>query len=201
MSKFIKKERTEKKEMNNIFRRAKTLTFIDIETTGLDFLNCGMLEFAAMKTTTDMKTVISKYTTIINPNYNKNLKIEEGAMRVNGFTEEVYSKGADINKEFAAISNYVFDRETVLVGHNIAFDLSFLVGIAARFMPSVIQMPFCLDTSSMSAHLLINGKIQKNTLPELIKYFEVGSVVSHRALDDVEMTAKVFEKLLSLKEG
>lgn len=185
--------------MQNIFRRAKTITFIDIETTGLDFLNCGMIEFAAMRTSTDMKTVISKYTTIINPNYVQNLKIEERAMKVNGFTEEMYSHGSDARKEFSAIANYVFDRETVLVGHNIAFDLSFLVSLASKVMPSVIQVPFCLDTSSMSAHLLVEGKLQKNTLPELIKYFEVGNVVTHRALDDVEMTAKVFEKLLSLK--
>jgi DNA polymerase III epsilon subunit family exonuclease len=89
-----------------------------------------------------------------------------------------------------------FARDAVLVGHDVSFDLRFLVPEAARLELRALSGRPVLDTGLLSRSL--HGPGEEHTLEAVAARLGVPVVGRHSALGDALMTAELFVRLLAL---
>ena len=95
-----------------------TYTVVDLETTGLDPQWNDIIEFGAMRVENGI--VLDRYTALVNPGY----EIDDFITELTGITNEMLASSpavADVLPEFL---NFV--GESVVVGHNVNFDINFI---------------------------------------------------------------------------
>ncbi|HAN21318.1 MAG: hypothetical protein A2Y15_07250 [Clostridiales bacterium GWF2_36_10] len=169
---------------NNIAFKDGTFIVFDIETTGLSPQNCGITQIGALKYHDG--EVIDRFETFVNPD----MPIPENITNLTGITDDMVKDAPSQKDAVKAFLNYAGDH--MLVAHNAPFDIGFIRKVATenkiKFTNSY------LDTVSMSRYL--NTDISKHTLDSLARYFSLGEFDHHRAGDDTEMLAKIFEQLI-----
>ncbi|PIS41831.1 MAG: hypothetical protein COT25_00975 [Candidatus Kerfeldbacteria bacterium CG08_land_8_20_14_0_20_42_7] len=164
----------------------KSFVVFDLETTGLKpEEGHEILEIGAEKLID--REVVDYFHTLVKATK----PIPEESMKIHGITEEAVAVNG---KELAdAIPEFLrFIEGSVLVGHNVGFDLSFLFA-ACRKIGVPEPRNQSLDTCEISRRLLI---IPSYSLGRVAQYFGVVNEQAHRAQSDVEVTRKVFLKLL-----
>lgn len=164
----------------------KTFVIFDIETTGFKVEEGHeILEIGAEKMVE--KTVVDTFHAMVRPTR----PIPEESIRIHGITQEIInSEGRDPKEVIQEFIAYAGDA--VLVGHNINFDLGFVNAYAVKFsFPTLSNQT--LDTCEIARKTLI---IPSYSLDRVSKYFGIENSQAHRALSDVEVTRKVFLKLL-----
>lgn len=177
---------------------------IDTETTGLSprfnrALTVGMLLVDVEK---DFLDILEKSHIFIRTTH---WNIDPGAMRVNGIDIYEHNKVAIEPWEAClAINEFVEDnhlRRTPLVGHNIAFDISFLNALFDS------QEKLCkLHSESEDTMHMWNSLKRKNMVPctlgsnlgTVSKFFDIDYNKAHDALTDCHITAKVYQKMLGI---
>lgn len=180
----------------------KTLV-IDTETTGLSprfnkTLTVGMLLIDVEKNFLDI--IDSKHIFIKHENYNAN----PFALRINKINLEEHHKIA-LTPSVACkkINSFVEKNnlcETPLLGHNIRFDKGFL---AALFEEANSENKFneeSIDTMQIWKHLKSKNLAPwhlRNSLGTLAEFFKVDYSKSHNALEDCNITAQVYNKMLN----
>ena len=166
----------------------KDYVVFDLETTGLDYTNCEILEIGAVKIRNGK--IIETFQTLCKPFR----PIPSDATGVNGITDEMVKdapKFEEIVGDF-----YKFTRGSTLVAHNANFDTTFLDYHAVKYGYKFDNM--VLDTLEMSRRL-VKG-LKKYKLGVLAEYFNISLVNAHRALFDTIATAKVFIELCRLED-
>jgi DNA polymerase III alpha subunit (gram-positive type) len=171
------------------------ITFIDIETTGIDPVKNAIIEFAAISTTNNLKQTICQTSFTICPDDIENVEFHPEAMKINKISmEEIKSSIKPIEAKVQIMP--FFSEKSLIIGHNFTFDLLFLNKfLGTEFSGSMIK-PRIIDTASLLLPLVIMGKLQKNSLYEACKYFNISTIGEHRALNDVNTTIKIFKKLI-----
>jgi len=155
-----------------------TLAVLDVETTGLHAESGDrVVEIAVARSLGGQ--ILETYETLVNPGR----PIGAGAMRVNGITDAMVA-GAP---HFGHIADDVLKmlHGAVMVGHNTAFDLSFLTSelyIAGRALPGLLA----LDTLRLARHYYPSGSYSLGTLAAAMNVHVQGR--AHRAMADVELT-------------
>jgi DNA polymerase III epsilon subunit-like protein len=86
--------------------------------------------------------------------------------------------------------------DSILAGHNVAFDLRFLDGATARRRGARVGAAV-VDTLSLARRLLA-GRTERHSLPALASFFGTSSEPCHRALPDAVATAEILVRLLEL---
>jgi DNA polymerase III subunit epsilon len=129
--------------------------------------------------------VVEEFATLVNPGR----KIEPFVARLTGITDRMVAKAPPISEVMPRFERFV--EGSVLVGHNVHFDCSFVT--AARGLP--LPNPV-LDTLKL-ARCLVPG-LRRYRLGSLASHFGVLAMPNHRALSDAAATAGVFLKLLKL---
>ncbi len=173
------------------------LIFLDLETTGLEDSDkvCSIGIIAV-----DGEVIISKYELV-----NEGKKIPPKASSIHHISNEMI-KGkvklieSDIYK-FLKLHNQV---ETIIVGHNIGFDMKKLLAIGFNFKGSLI------DTLRVSKHLMpeceayalqilrYDLKLYKDELKEASRCDIQGDIISHNALSDALIVKLLYEYLLEI---
>ena len=156
----------------------------DIETTGSSATKGGITEIGALKLVRG--EVVDEFSTLVNPGR----PIEPFVVRLTGITDRMVAKAQGVSEAMARFEEFV--EGSVLVGHNVQFDCSFI--IAARD-GSPLPNPL-LDTLRL-ARCLVPG-LRRYRLSSLVSHFGVRAMPSHRALSDATATAGVFLRLLKL---
>lgn len=124
--------------------------------------------------------------------------LEPGSVEVNGITQAMLAaEGKQEEEVFPMLREFLSD--SVLIGHNIPFDLGFLnkhFGLLG--LPALSNNT--LDTLELARRYLI---IPSYSLESVAQYLHVPQPTAHRALADVETTRQVFLKLVerALKVG
>lgn len=164
-------------------------TVIDTETTGLD--PAGGDEIIALGAVRVVKGRILQreiFDSFVKPRR----AIAPAATAIHGISPAMLRGEAPLEEVLPGFHRFVED--TVLVGHNVAFDMRFLELSAARTGLAFTQP--VLDTLLLS--YVVNPHQEAQSLEEIAK--RLGIVVSgrHTALGDALITAQVFVALIPL---
>lgn len=138
-----------------------TYTVVDLETTGLDPQWNDIIEFGAMRV--ENGTVLDRYSALVNPGY----EIDDFITELTGITNEMLASAPIVADVLPKFLNFVGD--SVVVGHNVNFDINFIYDTCASVLKKSFSNDF-VDTMR----------------------FNIGDAVEHRALADVEQTNRCY---------
>ena len=155
----------------------------DLETTGTSASKSGITELGAVKLAGG--EVVDEFSALINPG----IPITPFVVRLTGITNSMVADAPPVDEVLPSFEEFV--EGTVLVGHNVQFDCSFVAAARGEELPNPV-----LDTLKL-ARTLVPG-LRRYRLGSLAGHFGVRQVPNHRALSDAAATAEVFVKLQKL---
>lgn len=157
-------------------------TAIDIETTGLGPEKAKIIEIGAAKYEDGVQKEV--FSTLVNP---QTAGIPERITELTGITDEMVK---DAPCEGEAIRSFLrfLEGETVLLGHNIPFDFSFLKVAAGRLNESFEYQG--LDTLVIAR--LCHPELPSKTLAAMCEAYGVTNEHAHRAYEDACTAAQLY---------
>ena len=175
----------------------RKIIIFDLETNGIR--DCSVLSISAIKLEVDIESLNVREIGKFDRYYYRNPgeKINFGAIRVNGLTDEnisILRKDRNYSKYFE--EDYDFedfcDGVKHFVAHNISFD--------SQFLNIPYMRKFCTMNENVE-NLKIEGKYGKYKWPKLnetAKYYgiEVDELSTHRSDYDTYLCKEIFVKML-----
>ncbi|MEE8406686.1 MAG: DEDD exonuclease domain-containing protein [Acidimicrobiia bacterium] len=163
-----------------------TFCVLDLETTGGSPSNCEITEIGAVKYKGG--ELLGSFQTLVDPG----LAIPPSITILTGITHAMVFDAPRIE---AALPSFLeFIGNTIIVGHNVRFDLSFLNAAAVRLGYGRLENK-SVDTAAL-ARRLIRPEVANLRLQTLADHFRSPVKPVHRALDDAKATAHVLHGLL-----
>ncbi len=158
---------------------------VDVETTGLGTANNNIIEIGLVKIK-NFK-VIDRYNSFINPGRS----IPPFITQFTGISNEDVYDAPFFEDLVKPLKDFLED--SVLVGHNLAFDLSFL---RKEFNVCGVDnyQPLQLCTLRLARRMLPN--LKSRSLGNLANYLHLKNEDAHRAYADAEVTAKILHRLV-----
>lgn len=173
------------------------VTVLDTETTGLDYKQHEIIQFAAvrfsLKENSDL-VVLDKIDIKIKP---KNILLASPqALKVNGYTPEAWEDTLPIENHLSCIESFTTGCD-FLLGQNLIFDLRF---IAKSFLAASRQLPNFpryADTKHMASNLVKIGKLKSAGMDKLVEHYGIKfKGRAHTALADCHRTISVWSNLI-----
>lgn len=166
-----------------------TYSSVDVETTGLSAEKNRVIEIGIAKIK-DGK-LIDRYGSYINPG----CYIPEQITEITGITDEdveMAPKFADVAQEV-----FAFMEGTVVVGHNLQFDMGFL---RHEFQKAGIEhfQPLSLCTLRLARRMY--PELKSKSLGSVAHHLQLKTDTLHRALEDAELTAQVLMRQMKQLE-
>lgn len=164
---------------------------IDIETTGFDPTYDEIIELSAVKIEND--TIINTFSQLVNPDCELDLFIQS----ITGLTNSSFKNHPKLSD---VLDKYIeFLGDSILVGHNVNFDVNFLYDACMRILNKPLVNDF-IDTMRISRKL--HPDIPHHRLDDLIEYYSVSNREFHRAENDCMLTNQIliFEKNEALQK-
>lgn len=156
---------------------------LDLETTGLNPKKEKIIEIGIMKISEGVK--IREFSSLVNPGKHISSRIT----KITGITDPELAEAPVFLDICEKVKDFIGD--SLVVGHNITFDLSFL---ESEFAACGIRIGYIyLDTLALSKKAFPSFKDHK--LSTLITELNLSDGQSHRALDDVYCTYALFKKI------
>lgn len=171
-------------EIKSEYLKNNTFVVFDLETTGLNYQTCKIIEIGAVKVVNGRITEL--FSTFVNPE----MHIPEDATATNNITDEMVKDAPVFKQVFPDFFKFI-DGST-LVAHNISFDLPF-ISYHAKPLGYVIDNP-TQDTMILAQKYL--GQLKHFKLSTVCDFLGVSLIGAHRAVNDTIATAKVFVKLI-----
>lgn len=169
----------------------KDYVIFDTETTGLEPSIDKIIEISAIKFVNNKR--VEAFSMLINPK----TKLDPFITKLTGITQNDLIGKPTI--EQALPHFYDFIENYTLIAHNAPYDIKMLACEAYRS-----SIPLCsnkiIDTIPIAKKLIPKGKIENYKL-ETIKNYLGLNYNSHRALDDCESCAKIYQLYLSSLEN
>ena len=163
-----------------------TFIALDLETTGLSASNDRIIEVGAVKF--NHERIIDTFSTLVNPH----VKLSRQIINLTGIRPADLEQAPDWEDVAPKLQTFLGDH--ALVGHNVAFDIDFMLA------NGIDLPPLSFDTLYI-AHALIPNSKSGYKLEKLVDQFDIRIARSHRALDDAEATRELFLKLWEMIEG
>ena len=166
-------------------------TVLDTETTGLcPDQGDEIISIAALRIVNQRIVYRDSFEELINPQRH----IPMDSYRIHGIHPDMVADKETIDTVLPRFRNFV--SQTILVGHNIAFDMKMFKVKEAQTGVSFTNS--ILDTLLLSA--LLQPAHQDHGLEAIAKRLGVDIIGRHTALGDAVATAKIFLKLIPLLE-
>jgi DNA polymerase III subunit epsilon len=166
-----------------------TYTVFDLETTGF-FPKLGdeIVSIGAIKINVNEIRFPEHFYEVISPIG----EVPDAIYSLTGLAKEQVENGSSFQEAFLKFLQ--FSKDTILVAHPASFDVHFLQVMAKQwgfphFNPLFIDSYFLAN--------FLQPKVN-NKLDGLISYFNIDRKERHHALNDAQMTAEIFIKLLAL---
>jgi DNA polymerase-3 subunit epsilon len=159
---------------------------LDLETTGLTPDTCEITEIGAAKYVGGVE--VGRFQTLVNPG----CEIPPTVTVVTGITHAMVIDAPWIAEAFPSFLEFLGD--SVIVGHNVRFDISFLNAASIRL--GYGRLPHQQTDTLRLAQRLVRSEVRSMKLSSLASYFGSPVTPNHRALDDALATAHVFWSLL-----
>ncbi|MCK6510234.1 WYL domain-containing protein [Myxococcota bacterium] len=161
------------------------IAVFDLETTGLRPQVDAVCEIGAVRV--EAGALTETYSTFVQPQRD----IPQEVIDIHNITPEMLTDApllAEVMPHFLG-----FIGSSVIAGHNIGFDLSFLHAASLPWGVDLYQRPI-LDTAHLARRLL--PKQKSYALVALAQHLSLPSGSFHRALDDAQTTAHLLLLLL-----
>jgi DNA polymerase III subunit epsilon len=168
-----------------------TFAIVDVETTGGGPATNALTEIAAAKFRGG--ECLGTFATLVDPND----IIPPFITALTGITNDMVRGAPSVPGVLPSFVEFV--RGAVLVGHNVAFDLSFLNAALERNERQPLDNPV-VDTLAL-ARRLAPEEIPNCRLSTLAAAMELEHRPAHRALDDVMATADLLHRLIEAATG
>ena len=161
----------------------------DIETTGFSPIKNKIIEIGAVKV--EQGKIVDRFSTFVNPQTPIPFHIE----RLTGIDDGMVVGAKTIEEILPEFME--FCKGAVMVAHNASFDMSFIIH-NAKILGMEYQ-PTYVDTVGLARFLL--PRLNRYKLDKVAK--ELGVVLEnhHRAVDDAEATAGIFQRLFGTFKG
>ena len=172
------------------FVKNKNLAILDIETTGVKAGVNKIIEIYILKIFNE--ELVDEYYSKFDPQQNIPLFISN----LTGIYPWHVENSPLIENEIKKIKNFL--EYSILIGHNLKFDLSFLNYELNKKNLKKLNNP-TIDTLSLSRALL-RTKVKNHKLTTLSKYFKTVNQNDHNSKADVLTTYEVFKHLSSFDE-
>ncbi len=162
---------------------------LDIETSGFDPLKDEILEvgFLLFKVVDAKFEILEEWTKVFKPTK----QVEAKILGLTGIKQEELDSAPDFSEFKDEIQNKL--KNTIIVGHNVVFDIKFLESRGIKFSGQVI------DTLDLVQWLLPTH--HSYNLENLMHYFGISHKDAHRALADAKASLEVLKKLLNIYEN
>jgi DNA polymerase-3 subunit epsilon len=163
-----------------------TFVILDLETTGGSPKTCAITEVGAVKFRGGEP--LGTFQTLVNPG----VPIPPEITYLTGITEAMVWPAPPIEAVLGPFVSFI--GKSVIVGHNVRFDLGFLAAAMDRHgWPRFTNVT--VDTCGL-ARRLIRDEVPNCKLSTLADHLRSGHKPTHRALDDARATAEVLHALL-----
>lgn len=167
-------------------------TVVDIETTGFEPYCDEIIEVACIKYRDNKE--IERFESLIRPpeytDDNGNIRyIDDFIIEHTGITNDMLATAPKF--EDIAVELYGLLQNEILVGHNVNFDINFLLE-QFRWNHSLPLRNDFVDTLRLSRKIL--PSLPRHRLCDLMEYFNLTGTL-HRSLSDCLITQQVFVKL------
>ncbi len=159
---------------------------LDLETTGGSPRDCEITEIGAVKYKHGEQ--IGSFQTLVDPGS----PIPASITMLTGITHAMVYDAPKIETAFPSFVEFIGD--SVIVGHNVRFDLSFLNAAAQRLGYERLGND-TVDTAAL-ARRLVREEVRNLRLQSLAAHFRSPVTPNHRALEDARATAHVLHGLL-----
>ncbi len=168
---------------------AVTFVVVDLETTGASPATCAITEVGAVKYRGGV--CLGELHTLVNPG----AAVPPLITVLTGITEAMLVPAPTIDEVLPALLEFLGpSTATVLGGHNVRFDVSFLdAALTARGYPRLAHRR--VDTAAL-ARRLVRDEVPNLRLATLARHLRVPTEPVHRALPDARATLEVLHALL-----
>jgi DNA polymerase-3 subunit epsilon len=163
-----------------------TFCVLDLETTGGSAADCEITEIGAVKHRGG--ELLGTFQTLVDPGG----PIPPFITVLTGITETMVAKAPTIVEVLPSFLEFMGD--SVIVGHNVRFDLSFLRAAVEQCGYPPLENRW-VDTAAL-ARRLVRDEVRNLKLGTLAAHFRSPVQPVHRALGDAQATAHVFHTLL-----
>jgi len=172
---------------------------LDTELTGLDDRNDDIVAIGAVRMLGGKIEIGGTFHELVNPT----AVLDGRSVVIHGITPSQVEAKPPIDEVLATFLDYA--AGTVLVGHCVAVDLSFLNREARRLTGAPFRNP-AVDTLSLYGwlrhrlpeHPALSAALPGLSLFELARRFDIPVAEGHTALGDAYLTAQLFQRLLPL---
>ncbi|MGM9583533.1 MAG: exonuclease domain-containing protein [Phascolarctobacterium sp.] len=172
---------------NSLLECPDNYIVVDIETTGLSPLRDEITEISAIKYRNNRK--VDEFVTLVKPE----VEISPFITKLTGISNETVAHAPAISEVILAFSQFI--GEDILIGHNVAFDISFL--------SAKLESSYGLGLHNDYVDVM---RLSKEKLPflgnpkqiVLAKYFSIAVEGSHRAAVDCHICNQCYQKLKQL---
>ena len=164
-------------------------TVFDTETTGLNPAGGDeIIQIGAARIVNGKLLRQEHYDQLVDPQF----MIPEAGIPIHGITQDMVQGQPTIDRVLPVF--HAFARDTVLVGHNAAFDMRFLQ-LKEADTGVVFDQPV-LDTLLLSA--VVHPSQESHRLEAIAQRFNITVKGRHNALGDAIVTAEIFLRLIPL---
>lgn len=159
-----------------------SLVSLDIETTGLEPQQDKIIEIGAIRFKGNR--VEGEFRTLVNPG----CRVPPFITQLTGITDQMVRPAPSIREVIPDLNAFI--GSSIIVGHNVQFDLAFLK------QQNILALNDAIDTYEMAAVLL--PRASRYNLGSLGQQLDIPFPGTHRALDDARLALEVFRKLYDL---
>ncbi|MEK9690670.1 MAG: 3'-5' exonuclease [Pelagibacteraceae bacterium] len=185
-----------KKLFNRVSLEQSNFSILDTETTGLHVEKGDQIISVASLKVSDLKIDEQNYLDeLVNPN----MKIPESSTKIHNITDEQVKSKPSLLEISEKILKFL--KKSVLVGHNINFDINFLKeNSKGSQLADRMKVIKSIDTIYLTASLFPD--LKNYELSNLCEYFNIKTddQIRHSALGDCIITARLFLHLISIAQ-
>lgn len=179
------------KKGKSLIEAPDSFVIIDIETTGLMPYWDDIIEVGAIRYEHGIE--VRRFSSLIKPPVCEDGSyIDDYIIELTGITNEMLSTAPNIENVLSDLDSFI--GNSILIGHNVNFDINFLYDNFEEYLGKSLSNDF-IDTMRLSRNL--HPEEKHHRLSDLCQRYELSYSSAHRSINDCELTYSCYKHLLS----